>query len=309
MTLTQLRYFLAVVRYGSISGAAAQIHVAQPAISQRLRQLEDELGQTLFRRLPRGIALTPAGSYLKEHALEILRRVEAVHDDLRSSQDNPFGSVKLGMSTAVNTKFCVAVLDGIAQAYPNIKLAFTEHMSGTLLEWTQSGRIDLAVVYDVPSDTPLVVRSLGKENLYLVSDPGFRRRLPPAVSLADIRDMDLILPAFPQTLRLMIEKTFVERLGESPRVLLDVDSTYAIKKLVAAGKGQSILSIHSVGDEIARGELAFTPIVGPPVSRTINLVTHHSRSGDGAVKAVHRVVEAVLTGSGGQEPGRAVSIL
>ena len=294
MTLTQLRYFLAVVRYGSISGAAAQIHVAQPAISQRLRQLEDELGQTLFRRLPRGIELTPAGSYLKENALEILRRVDAVHDDLRSSDEQPFGSVKLGMSTAVNTKFCVAVLERISQSYPNIKLAFTEHMSGTLLEWTQSGRIDLAVVYDVPGDTPLRVHSLGQESLFLVSEPGFRRHLPPSVSLADIRDMDLILPAFPQTLRLMIEKIFVERLGKSPRVLLDVDSTYAIKKLVAAGKGQSILSIHSVGDEITRGELCLTPIVDPPIRRTINLVTHFGRASDSAVKAVHRVVESVL---------------
>ncbi|OZI73621.1 hypothetical protein CAL24_17365 [Bordetella genomosp. 2] len=294
MTLTQLRYFLAIIRCGSISGAAAQIHVAQPAISQRLRQLEEELGQVLFKRLPRGIELTPAGHYLKEHALEILRRVDSVHDDLKSSDTNPFGNVTLGMSTAVNTKFCVSVLERVTQAYPNIRLALTEHMSGTLLEWTQAGRIDLAVVYDVPTDTPLAVHSLGREDLYLVSDPAFKRRLAPTVSLADLIDLELILPAFPQTLRLMIEKTFADHLGKAPKVLLDVDSTYAIKKLVSAGKGQSILSVHSVGDEIRRGELALTPIADPPITRTINLVTHPNRAADAAVRAVHRVVDAVL---------------
>jgi len=295
MTLTQLRYFLAVIRCGSISGAAAQIHVAQPAISQRLRQLEEELGQVLFRRLPRGIELTPAGHYLKEHAREILRRVDSVHDDLKSSDTNPFGSVTLGMSTAVNTKFCVSVLEQVGRVYPNIRLALTEHMSGTLLEWTETGRIDLAVVYDVPTDTPLAVHSLGRENLYLVTDMALKRRLPPAVSLADIGELGLILPAFPQTLRLMIEKTFADHLGRAPKVLLDVDSTYAIKKLVSAGKGQSILSIHSVSDEIQRGELAITPVVDPSITRTINLVTHPGRATDAAVKAVRRVVDAVLT--------------
>ena len=295
MTLTQLRYFLAVIRCGSISGAAAQIHVAQPAISQRLRQLEEELGQVLFKRLPRGIELTPAGHYLKEHAREILRRVDSVHDDLKSSDTNPFGNVTLGMSTAVNTKFCVAVLEQVSVAYPNIRLALTEHMSGTLLEWTETGRIDLAVVYDVPTNTPLAVHSLGREDLYLVTDPAFKRRLPEAVSLADIAEQALILPAFPQTLRLIIEKTFSDHLGRPPKVRLDVDSTYAIKKLVSAGKGQSILSVHSVSDEIQRGELTITPIADPPITRTINLVTHPNRGADAAVKAVHRVVDAVLS--------------
>jgi len=295
MTLTQLRYFLAVIRCGSISGAANQIHVAQPAISQRLRQLEEELGQVLFKRLPRGIELTPAGHHLKAHALEILRRVDSVQDDFKSSGVNPIGRVTLAMSTAVNTKFCVAVLEQAARSYPNIKLTLTEHMSGTLLEWAESGRVDLAVVYDVPGNTPLAVHSLGKEALYLITDPAFKQHLPSAVSLAEIADLGLILPAFPQTLRLMIERTFAEHVGRAPNVMLDVDSTYAIKKLVSAGKGQSILSIHSVGDELKHGELAITPIMNPPVSRTINLVTYRPRANDAAVRAVHRVVETVLT--------------
>jgi len=295
MTLTQLRYFLAVIRCGSISGAASQIHVAQPAISQRLSQLEEELGQVLFIRLPRGIELTPAGHHLKAHALEIVRRVDSVRDDFNSSDTNPMGRVTLAMSTAINTKFCVAVLEQASLSYPNIKLTLTEHMSGTLLEWTEAGRVDLAVVYDVPVNTPLVVHPLGKENLYLITDPVFRQRLPETVTLRDIADLSLILPAFPQTLRLMIERTFADNVGQAPAVLLDVDSTYAIKKLVSAGKGQSILSAHSVGDEITRGELAMIPIVGPPVSRTINLVTYRPRANDVAVRAVHRLVERLLT--------------
>lgn len=294
MTLTQLRYFLAVIKAGSISGAAVQIHVAQPALSQRLKQLEIELGQRLFNRLPRGIELTAAGHRLKIHAVEILRRVESVHTDFLSSDSNPFGHVNLGMSTAINTKFCVDVLESVSRMYPNIQLALVESMSGTLLEWAESGRIDLAVVYDTPVNSPLMVQFLAREKLYLVSNPGAKDALPDVITIPEIAELDLILPAFPQTLRLMIEKVFMDSIGKSPKILTDVDSTYAIKKLVAAGKGHSILSIHSMGEELFRQELAITSIAAPGITRTINLVSNQNRTADSAVRAVHKVVTRLL---------------
>lgn len=296
MTLTQLRYFLAIIKAGSISGASVQIHVAQPAISQRLKQLEGELGHTLFHRLPRGIELTPAGHRLKVHALEILKRIDAVHDDFLSSETNPTGEVTLGMSTAVNSTFCVPVLEQVQTRYPNIRLTLVESMSGTLLEWAESGRVDVAVVYDTPAKTSLAVQYVGQESLFLVSSgaAGSRRVATRPVPLCDVAELPLILPAFPQTLRLMIEKAFTNHLGRSPRVQADVDSTYAIKKLVAAGKGHSILSVHSMGDELSRGELAIAPIIDPPITRTVNLVTHSGRRLDAAVKAVQRIVFEVV---------------
>jgi len=316
MTLTQLRYFLAVIKAGSISGASTQIHVAQPAISQRLKQLEAELGQELFHRLPRGIELTPAGHRLKTHALEILKRIDAVHDDFLSSEDNPMGQVALAMSTAVNSTFCVPVLERVHAKYPNIRVTLVESMSGTLLEWAEKGRVDIAVVYDTPANTSLFVQYMGSEHLYLVSAPDAFASPParttsapdvedwqpmplPAVGdalpLREIANLPLILPGFPQTLRLMIEKIFTGHLGHGPKTFADVDSTYAIKKLVAAGKGHSILSVHSVGDEVARGELILTPITEPAISRTVNLVTNPVRRQDAAVNAVQRIVHDVIS--------------
>lgn len=295
MTLTQLRYFLAVIKAGSISGASAQIHIAQPALSQRLKQLEQELGHVLFKRLPKGIELTPAGQKLKVHALEILRRIDSVHDDFLSSNDNPVGEVVLGMSTAINTTFCVDVLEQVSSTYPNIKLTLVESMSGTLLEWAESGRVDLAVVYDTPSSIPLAVHHLGQENLYLVSDPDSYAHLPKRIRMSEMATLPLILPAFPQTLRLMIEKAFIDTLGQGPYVMANVDSTYAIKKLVAAGKGHTILSVLSIGDELKRHELCITPIEQPSISRSVNIVSHHNYRLDAAVSAVHRIVQDIVT--------------
>lgn len=82
MTLSQLRYFLAAAQAGSLSRAAERIRIAQPALSQQLSGLEREFGQVLFLRHSRGVTLTEAGHRLQERAIEILRQLDLVHDEL-----------------------------------------------------------------------------------------------------------------------------------------------------------------------------------------------------------------------------------
>lgn len=293
MTLTQLRYFLAAVRYGSISAAAQHIHVAQPALSQRLKQLEDELGESLFVRHSRGVALTQAGEYLYGQAQEIVQRVDTLGQTFRSSQDNPFGRVRVGLSTAVNTRLCVPLIERCAALYPNVELSLSESMSGTLLEWVQEGRVDVAVVYDVPVEAGLEVMRLGSECLYLVTSAQQLKQLTMPLDLEQVLGLPLILPAFPQTLRVMIEQTFQSQLGQIPSDVQDVDSTYAIKKLVIASKGYSILSKHSLQDELMRKELQIIPFASGLFQRSINVVSRKDQAAEVVVRAVRGVVQEV----------------
>lgn len=293
MTLTQLRYFLAVVRHGSISVAAQHIHVAQPALSQRLKQLEEELGEALLVRHSRGVSLTQAGEYLYAQAKEIVQRVDTLGQTFRSSQDNPFGRVRVGLSTAVNTRLCVPLIDRCSARYPNVELSLSESMSGTLLEWVQEGRIDLAVVYDVPAEAGLEVTRLGSECLYLVTSAEQWAQLSRPINLEQVLALPLILPAFPQTLRVMIEQTFQRQLGRIPNQVQDVDSTYAIKKLVAASKGYSILSQHSLQDELNRGELKIVPFASGLFERSINVANRYDVAAEVAVRAVRGVLQDI----------------
>ncbi len=293
MTLAQLRYFLAIVQAGSISRAAEQVHVAQPALSQQLRLLEDELGQVLLRRHARGVRLTDAGSRFQLRALGILRQVDALKHEFVSTRAEPVGSVVLGMATAVNLAFAVPIYQAVRQRYPGIVLKMVESMSGYLLEWAEQGRLDLAVGYEMSSAPGLQAERLGKESLFLIASPSAFAPPPARLSMAALADIPMVLPGFPHSLRILLDRRFVEH-GLALHVAADVDSTPVIKRLVAAGQGCSILSVHAVADELARGELVAIPIARPGIARSIDLATGVQRRNDPAVQAVREIVIEVV---------------
>lgn len=291
MTLTQLRYFLAVVRYGSISAAAQHIHIAQPALSQRLKLLEEELGEVLFQRHSRGVTLTSAGEFLYPQALDIIQRVDLISQTFSSPDNQPAGAFRLGLATAVNTRLCVPVMQRCREYYPKVQLTLSESMSGTLLEWVLEGKVDIAVVYDVPVQNSLDISLLDSEQLYLVASPVMATSFTAPIQLEQVLNLPLILPAFPQTLRLMVEQTCQSHLGTIPSQVLEVDSTYAIKKLVAAQEGYSILSRHSLEDELKRGELTILPFAPGLFRRSINVVHRKDQAGYASLRALRLLIE------------------
>ena len=289
LTLIQLRYFLAIVRAGSLSGAARQVRVAQPALSHQILQLETELGQDLFLRHARGMTLTEAGSRLLDRATEIIRQVDGTRDELTSTNASPIGTVKVGLATAVNMALSVPLLREGLVRYPRIKLHLVEGMSGFLLEWAERGHVDLAVVYDAPGSGQLRFETMGREDLLLIAPAGIASSLGRAVSPSELERLPLILPGFPHALR-----SLVDRAAAAASIRLDivaeVDSTYSIKKLVADGLGCAILSRHTVREEVEAGELVAVPIEGLRLHRTVQLASNSHRSNDTAVRAVSRLI-------------------
>lgn len=302
MTLTQLRYFLAIVRAGSMSGAAAQVHIAQPALSQQVRMLEQELGQVLLRRHARGVALTEAGQRFREHAIDILRRVDILHDAFVSTELVPAGTVALGLATAINTGFSVPVYVAVHERFSQVRLRLVESMSGYLVEWVQQGRLDMALVYDMDAQAhegfanSLTSSTLGREDLFLIAPmlTGAPDDLPDApVALQTLSKLPMILPGFPHTLRMLIDRQLAQaRCGLTMHA--EIDSMFTIKALVQARLGYSILSAHAVRDEISQGKLRALPIAEPGISRSVDLVTGLHRYADPAVVAVRQVVADVI---------------
>lgn len=293
MTLTQLRYFLATIQAGSISKAASQVRVAQPALSQQIGMLEAEFGQTLFLRHARGVTLTEAGRRLRERAIEILRQVQLTRDELAVDAGSPVGSVALGMATAVNMAFSVEVLTRARAQYPRIRLQLVESMSGFLREWTERGRIDLAVIYEAPPSPELYLEVLGSEDLFLITAPGEARLLGEEVAFRQLADLPLVLPGLAHGLRILVDRKAAEA-GFALQVLYEVDSTYTIKRLVAQGEGCSILSGHAVRDELALGTLAAIRIGAPGIPRSIQLVMSGGRRTDPSVAAIREIVRSVV---------------
>lgn len=148
MELRQLRYFVAIVDHGSLSRAARALHIAQPALTQQIRQLEDELAAQLLHRSAQGVIATDAGKVFYEHALAILKQVQDAKQAVGQSADKPSGTVALGIPQSVSNALALPLLNAVRSTYPEITLQLTEELTGNLITQLKSGRINLAVLFD-----------------------------------------------------------------------------------------------------------------------------------------------------------------
>ena len=130
LDLRALRSFVAVASAGSISSAAQSLHIAQPALSVQIKQLEEQLGAALFDRHPRGVVPTAVGERLLGHAVEILRRVDVAYDDLRQAVDQPSGRVALALPQSVANFVTVPLVQAVVRQWPLIQLQMVELSSG-----------------------------------------------------------------------------------------------------------------------------------------------------------------------------------
>lgn len=296
MDLRQLRYFVTIVEEGSFSKAAYRLRVAQPALSQHVRNMEIDLGVELLFRSPQGVRPTEAGETLVRHARLMLGQMEVAREAVRRGQVEPEGEVRFGMPGTVSQMLCVPLLSEARRRYPKIKLRVAEAMSGFVLDWLREGKIDLGILYRSVSDRTLVARHVLSEDLCLLgpADPMDQPHPPEGpVSLADAARLTLILPSLGHGLRDLIEE---RALSESAylNTVIDIDTYGQIKLLVAGGLGYSILPGAAIRPEVEQGLLREWPMGTPVLSRDLFLVRPCSRPLSNAVQAIEKLAHAML---------------
>jgi DNA-binding transcriptional LysR family regulator len=146
MDLDRLRLFLRIVDLGSMSAAARDVHLTQPALSHALRQLEEEVAADLFDRRGRGLVLTAAGRALVPRARALLEASERTRLEVRRSAQRDYFDVRLGSVDSVATFLMPHLVDPLSQAFPDLAIKFATARTAVLLERARVGAIDLAVV-------------------------------------------------------------------------------------------------------------------------------------------------------------------
>jgi DNA-binding transcriptional LysR family regulator len=176
MELRHLRYFLAVAEAGHVTRAAARLGMQQPPLSQQLRILETELGTTLFRRLPRGMALTEAGKVFQTEAAAVLARLDRAVQATRSSARGETGRLVVGFTgSAAFHPFVPAVLRNFREAFPKVRLSLEEGNSAELIGGLQHERIDAAFLRVVSGPVlGLSIALLLKEDMRVALPAGHR---------------------------------------------------------------------------------------------------------------------------------------
>lgn len=295
MDLRQLRYFVAIVEHGSFSKAAAALNVAQPALSQHVRNMEAELGTILLFRAQSGVTATEAGEILLRNARGIIDQFAIAHEEIKGHDAEPSGEVSLGLPGTIGQIVSVPLILAARSKFPKIKLRIAEAMSGFVTEWVRDGRVDLAVIYEAISDKTLHSYPVITEELCLLGPSDSEKPGPPDEDVVDfnvVANLDVILPSSTHGLRKLI-RSEAERHGMTLNAMIEVDSFSCIKELVERGIGYSILPFKAVSLERRAGRLR-TWRLEPQLRRNVHLVRASDRPQPNAVAAIEILCRDIL---------------
>jgi LysR family nitrogen assimilation transcriptional regulator len=271
MRSRQLECFVRVCELGSITKAAATLNIAQPALGVQIKALEREFGVQLLARTITGTSPTPAGMVFLDEARFILRRLEDLKRNLREIDRNAPRSLRLGMPASLTGILASRLLERLHAAMPELTLKIVEDPSHTLVEHVQSGKLDLALAFGVPSSRLLQSEPRLRETLYLIASPGSPRDAEGPIPLRELAGIDLTMPEEGDVVRQLVDETLHEH-HLSLRVAYPVDSMPAMKDVVARGLACAVLPYSAVAREVEAGILVVRPIVEPAITRTLSII-------------------------------------
>lgn len=290
MELRQLRYFVAIVDHGSLSRAARVLHIVQPALTQQVQQLEEELGASLLHRSAQGMQATDAGKIFYQHALAILKQVADAKSAVNQSTDKPSGTVALGIPQSASGALAFPLLTAVRAAYPDIVFQLTEELTGNLTEQLASGRLNLAILFDDGQLGKFNTKPLVEEQMMYItrtnSQFACKRK---SINLDKVLQAPLILPSIQHGVRPRIEQVVREQ-GRQIENVIDITSIAILKSAILADMGATILPISPLLAEIERGEMRACPISEVQLSRTVSLCSSKNIPLTNAAMAVERLV-------------------
>jgi LysR family transcriptional regulator, nitrogen assimilation regulatory protein len=250
MDLRDLKCFILTAELGSITRASGELGLVQSALSRKVQALEEELGCTLFNRLPRGIQLTPAGRRFLDRARRIVREVEFARSDAREGGGELSGAVSLGLSPTLAPLLAPDCLAQTAMDAPGIQLKIVEGFSSTLLDLLLTGRIDLAVLTNPPRTTMLRQEPSVSEEILVVTPPG-ARGIQPFFSLDELCNEPVVVTS---GLRTVIEEQ-LHKHGRALNVVAEIDSVEAIRRMVMRGQAVTLMPASTFHEDVREHRL------------------------------------------------------
>lgn len=239
MELLQLRYFLAVAESEHMTNTAKLLHIAQPALTQSIHRLEQELGVSLFERAGRGIRLSPAGAYVRDRVKPAMETLENVARDVQLFQQGEQGVVRVGVHAASGV-----AIDGIA-AYSELN----PHVSFEITQDERERHRDVIVTTITPRGSSTVENAVEKtpfsERIGIAVPAS--SALGDTASLADFANERFIALAGSRRFREVCD-TFCARRAFTPHIAFESDNPLVVKKMIGLGLGVGFWPDHSWGD-------------------------------------------------------------
>lgn len=307
-TLRQLRYFAEIARSRSFSRAAANLGVAQPALSQNIATLESELGVQLFERHAKGVALSEAGTRLYDRALAILADVEGLKAQVAELPDEPGGLVRLSLAGSMSGVIAAPLIREVSARYPRILLTISDGMSSDTRRQVESGQSHLALMPSPSELFGMESSPLFEEHFMFFGSPATMRSLPEEIPLAEVFRHPLAAPDRAHDLRKILERA-AAALDMRPNVTYELNSPQMLVSVVRDGLAFAVLPPGACKDAAASHAIASRPIAAPGLSRVQAVVWPREPGLTAAAAAVRGVLADVIAEAvgSGQLRGRLLA--
>src|SRR6516225_6880814 len=291
LNLNSLRLFLAVATHGGFSRAARVTGVSQPAISKAVRLLEQQGGAQLLVRAPSGVVLTEAGSLLLEHARALFAEERAAEEQLESLRGLLRGVLRVGASTTLAASFLPPILGELYRAHPGIDIRLLSANARTVVGAVLEHEVELGLVEGPIQDGRLEVRPWREDELLVLVGAGHPFARARKVTGPQLMEEPMVVREEGAGTRTVVLAA-LRRRRWTPRRTFEVNSTEAIKGLVAAGAGWAVLSTRIARDELQLGRLKRLDVPEFALRRMLSWIRWKARRLGPAAAAFRSLAEA-----------------
>ena len=276
MDLSELRVFLAVATERSFSRAASKLHRTQPAISQAIRRLEEDVGERLVDRSSKDGTLTEAGRVLRDYADRIIRLTEEAESSVRELRDLQRGRVLVGVNEAA-VHILLPLIDRFRASHPAVVLDVRRVAARHVAAEVAQGTLDFGVLTFQPPERRLLALTLGADEMVLLVYPSHPFAARARVTLAEFGQQTVVAHSDPSPVRERVLR--VSEVRHAPiNIQIALPSLEAIKRAVEMRMGVALLPRRCALTEIARGTLVAVRIPEVRLPRQVRLV--YRRRGD-----------------------------
>ena len=274
LDMMQLEAFVQVARRGTISAAAEALHLTQPALSMKIKNLENSLGVELLRRTNRGIELTEAGRVAFKEALKVLRNFHDLTTKMDAFKENLTGTLVIGATTTIGGYALPCSIFAFREKYRGARVNLKVGNTSEIVRMVKSEEIVIGLVEGDISDPSLVTRGIAEDELLLVAHPESPWVGRTSITLQEFARLPLIIREQGSGTRQTIEAA-LKGAGltlDKCNVVLELGSIDAIKAAVEAGRGVSLLSSLALRKELRMGTLVSLSVEGLSLRRQFYLV-------------------------------------
>jgi molybdate transport repressor ModE-like protein len=265
ITLKQLRMLEAIGRHGSITGAAREARLSQPAISQQMKQLEEMVGQSLWEKVNRRLFLTSTGELIAEAARDILARLDELEGRIEAERGKVVGPLDIAVVTSAK-HFLPRYLGEFLHVHPEVQPRLTVTNRASILEAMAANRHDLYIMGQIPERARVDAFPFLDNIIEVVAEPEHALAGKKAIPLRRIAKERFLVREPGSGTRIAVEKLFADK-GLEISPFMELGSGGAIKNAVMAGLGLAALSRHSLELEIKAGAIAILDVTGFPLRR------------------------------------------